>query len=210
MTTGRRLIGLLERDQRSLCPRGGRRTPANELVSRGRLLLAQAQLAPKNFAGRIATLKLLEAQKLSPDLDCQRASLLCRAELAAGDLDAALVASTNLFRLRGRKRTPTGWRTVWPCMARLLERMGRWADAAAACQENLTNTAPVERQQRGHLENRRDWRWRRQNLSPMHEAALAEFLAQFTNSPAAGLALLTLGELQLKEYVAQSAGDQPS
>ena len=54
---------------------------------------------PGKFRGAVATLKLLNAAALSLDLNYQRASLLCQAELAAGDLDKALVASTNLLQI---------------------------------------------------------------------------------------------------------------
>ena len=73
--------------------------PGNELVSRGRLLLAQAKFAQKDFAGASAILASLNPQTLKPELDWQRAYLLYQAKLAAGDTNAALAAATNLLQI---------------------------------------------------------------------------------------------------------------
>ncbi len=172
---------------------------ANELVSRGRLLLAQAQLAQENFAGAIATLKLLNAAALSPDLNYQRASLLCQAELAAGDLDKALVASTNLLQIARSQKDAGRLADSVAMSGTVLERMGRWAEAATAWSENATNTAPVERQSEAILKMAAA-AVAQTNFTDA-EAALAKFLAQASNSSEADLAALTLGELQLKEFV---------
>ncbi|HEY2328840.1 MAG TPA: tetratricopeptide repeat protein, partial [Verrucomicrobiae bacterium] len=101
----------------------------SELVSRGRLLLAQAQLARENYAAALAALKLLNVETLAPDLKWQWANLLCRVEAGAGDLDAALATSTNLLELAraqkdaGRLADSVAWHGT------VLERLGRWAEA---------------------------------------------------------------------------------
>lgn len=172
----------------------------NELVSRGRLLLAEAQFAQENFAGARATLRLLDPQALTPDLEWQQANLLCRVEAGAGDLEAALAASTNLLQLaRTQSSARLADSVAWH--GTVLERLGRWAEAGVAWSENLTNTAPAE--------------WQRQAVLKMTEAAVAqkkyaeadlalgEFLKRFPDSPAADLALLTQGELNLRQYTAQ-------
>lgn len=176
---------------------------ANELVSRGRLLLAQAQLAQKNYAGALAALKQLGGQTLSPDLDYQRASLLCEVELGAGDLDAALAATTNLLQIARTQKDASRLADSVAMSGTVLGRMGRWADAAAAWSENVTNTAPVERQTEAILKMA-EAAVAQTNFVDA-ETALGKFLAQSSNSPAADLALLTLGELQLKEFVANPA-----
>ncbi len=172
---------------------------ANELVSRGRLLLAQAQLARKNFAGAIATLQRLNAAALSPDLNYQRASLLGQVELAAGDLNAAFAASTNLLQIARAQKDAVRLADSVALNGTVLERMGRWADAAAAWAENAVATAPAERQNEAILKMAAA-AVAQTNFTDA-ETALAKFLAQASNSPAAGLAGLTLGELQLKEFV---------
>src|ERR1041385_4840811 len=55
----------------------------NELVSRGRLLLAQAKFKQRNFDGAAAVLAQLGSQTLKLDLDWQRADLLCHVKMAA-------------------------------------------------------------------------------------------------------------------------------
>ena len=176
---------------------------ANELVSRGRLLLAQAQLAQKNYAGARATLEQLGGQTLSPGLDYQRASLLCQVELGAGELDAALAATTNLLSIARVQKDASRLADSVAMSGTVLERMGRWADAAAAWSENFTNTAPVERQSEAILKLAAV-AVAQTNFADA-EAALGKFLAQSSNSPVADLALLTLGELQLKEFAANPA-----
>lgn len=175
----------------------------NELVARGWLLLAQAQLAQEDFPGALATLKRLNGRTLAPDLDWQRANLLCRVEAGAGDLAAALATTTNLLELAraqkdtGRLADSVAWRGT------VLERLGRGEEAAAVWSENLTNNAPME--------------WQRESILKIAAAAVAQtnfvvaeatlqrFLAQFASSPAADLARLTLGELQLKDFVADAS-----
>lgn len=174
----------------------------NQLVSRGRLLLAQAQLAQENYTGAGATLKLLNPSALTPDLDWQRANLLCRVQAGAGDLEAALVTATNLLQLArtqdaGRLADSVAWHGT------VLERMDRWAAAGSAWSENLTNTVPEE--------------WQRQAILKMAEAAvdqnkfaeasaaLEEFLKRFPDSPVAPLALLTLGEFNLRQFTLSPA-----
>ena len=174
---------------------------ANEVVSRGRLLLAQAQFAQNDFAAARVTLNLLNPQTLAPDLDWQRANLLCRIELGAGALDAALAVSTNLLDIARLQKTDASTRLAESVAlhATVLERMQRWQEAANAWSRNLTNASPAD--------------WQRQAILKMADIAVAEkdftnamsslggFLARFTNSPTTNLALLTLGELNLREYV---------
>ena len=76
------------------------------------------------------------------------------------------------------------------------------AEALDAYQENLTN-APVERQRQAILKITE--LAVAQGRFSTAEDALRNFLARFTNSPAADMALLSLGELQLKDYVADSS-----
>ncbi len=173
---------------------------ANELVSRGRLLLAQAQLAQKNYDGTIATLNALNGLSLPPDLGYQRASLLCHAELEAGDLEAALAATTNLLQIARAQKDAVRLADSVALSGTVLERMGRWAGAEAAWSENFTNTAPAERQTEAILKMAHA-AVAQTNFADA-ETALGNFLAQSSNSPVADLAMLTLGELQLKEFVA--------
>ena len=177
--------------------------PGSEPVVRGKLLLAQAKFALKDFGGASAILEpLLASPTLKPELGHQGALLLYQVKLAAGEMDAALAVTTNLLQI-AQLETNDDWQAEGVALrAGALEKLGRATDALAAYQENLTN-APVT--------------WQREAVLKIAELAIAQkqfsvatnalgtFLAQFPDSPAADIALLTLGELRLKNYVAQPA-----
>jgi TolA-binding protein len=180
--------------------------PGNELVSRGQLLLAQAKFVLKDFGAASAVLEAINPQALAPSLDWQRLYLLCQIRLASGQLDAALAASTNLLQA-ARRDHGAGVATNFPASvamrAGILEKAGRTPEALAAYREILTNGAPVEMQGQVILKIA----GLAAALGQFADAtnALGNFLVQFPNSPAADIALLTLGELQLKAFVAQPA-----
>jgi TolA-binding protein len=171
--------------------------PDNEMVSSGRLLLARALSALNDLSASDLILTSMNRQTLKPAQDWQRAYLLCQNKIAAGDLDAALSVTTNLQQIA---QTDSLRAESVAVRAALLEKMGQFAAASDAYQENLTN-APPEQQRRAILKiaelaaaenNRAD-----------AEAALEKFLAQFSGSSQSDIALLTLGELHLADYAAQ-------
>jgi TolA-binding protein len=174
--------------------------PASELVSRGQLLLAQAKFAQNDFAGAAAVLGSLNPQTLKPQLDWQRAYLLHQVKLAAGDTNAALAVTTNLVQIAQLEKNDILRAESMALRAGVLEQLGQKSGAIAAYGEILKLNAPLERQ--------------RQAILKMTELAIAldrfsdaedslqKFLAQFPASAAADVALLTLGELHLKDYTA--------
>lgn len=175
--------------------------PANELVSRGCLLLAQAEFALKDFAGEFAVLASLNSQTLKPELDWQRAYLLCQNKNAVGDFDGALAATTNLLQIATPGKDFSLHVESVAMHADALVKSGFTNEAIAAYQENLTNSAPEERQRQAVLKIA--------ELAIAQEQitvatnALETFLADFPGSPAADIAVLTLGELHLKNYDVQ-------
>jgi TolA-binding protein len=173
---------------------------ANELVSRGRLLLAKARFEQQNFYGTLMLLGPLNPQALTLDLDWQRADLLCQAQTGVGDLEAALTTTTNLMQLA---RTQKDADRLADSIARrgvVLEQLARWAEAGTVWSENLTNAAPVERQREAILKIAAAALAQKKFTNAA--ATLESYLSQFPGSPAAELALLTLGELQLKAFLA--------
>ncbi len=183
--------------------------PKNELVVRGKLLAAQAKFALKDYASAAATLEAVDPQTLPPALDWQRAYLLCQVKLAAGDLEAALVVSTNLLQIVRLNRDADQAVNVAESVAlraKILEMLGRNGEALAAYQENLTNNAPAQKQQQAILKIAA----LASALNQFSDAtnALGNFLVQFPDSPATDIALLTLGELELKAYVANPSDKQ--
>jgi TolA-binding protein len=177
--------------------------PGNELVTRGTLLLAQARFSRKDFGGAAAVLDALNPPALPPALDWQRIYLLGQIQLAAGDLDAALTASTNLLSAVRRDHAAGSAANLPASLAlhaEILEKMGRTNEALMVYRQNLTNGASLEKQEQAILKIA----GLAAALNQFAEAtnALENFLVQFSNSPAADIALLTLGELQLKALVA--------
>ena len=179
---------------------------ANELVSRGRLLLAQARLEQNDLAGAVAMLATLDASTLKPELEWQQAYLLCQAKTAAGDLDAALAAAVSLTKIAQLEKNDAHRAESVVLRAGLLEKLGRSADAMAAYQENFTNSAPDEKQREAILKVAELAAGLKQ--FPAAEQGLDDFLRQFPNSPEADVASLTAGELHLKEYVLQPGTNQ--
>ena len=197
-------VALLE-DKSGVFQRAAQLDPGSELVTRGQLLLAQARFALHDLAGAAAALEAVKPTAPSPALDWQRTYLLSQVKLAAGDLVAALAASTNLLDAVRRQRDGESAGNLSESMAlraEILEKMGSNREALVVYQQNLTNRAPVENQQQAILKIA----GLATALGQYSDAtdALEKFLLQFSNSPAADIALLTLGELQLKAHVADA------
>lgn len=173
---------------------------ASETVARGQLLLARAKSGQGNFSGATAVLNAINPKALIPPLDWQQADLRCGNEMAAGHFQSALAAVTNLFQIATKQQNSDLLAESHATLANILEKMNLRDDAIAAYRKNLNPDAPVE--------------WQRQAILKIAEIAgaqnqlavagqsLADFLQQFSNAPAADVALLTLGELHLKIYVA--------
>jgi TolA-binding protein len=200
-----RVVSWLE-ETNSVFQRAAQMDPGNELVSRGQLLLARAKYEQNDLAGATAILGSLNPQTLPPELDWQRAYWLYQVKLAAGDTDAALAATTNLLqiaRLESDDEAATNLAESVALRAELFEQLNRPGDAVATYQENLAINVPAEKQKQAILKITELAMARRQYSEA--EESLKNFLAQFPGSSAADLAWLTLGELQLKNYVTQPA-----
>ena len=194
------VVSLLE-ETNGVFQRAAQMDSGNELVSRGRLLLAQAKFVQNDFAGGFAILESVNPQTLNPGLEWQRAYLLYQNRLAAGDTNAALTVTTNLVQI-ARSEKDNGLQAEGLALrAGVLEQLGQKSGAIAAYQEILTMNAPVERQRQAILKIT-ELAIALGRFSDAEES-LRKFLAQFPASAAADVALLTLGELPLKDYIAQ-------
>ncbi|MGA3265422.1 MAG: tetratricopeptide repeat protein [Verrucomicrobiota bacterium] len=175
--------------------------PTNDLVVRGRLLLAQSKSELNDLPGSDAILVAVHSQALMPDLGWDCAYQSYTNKLKEGDTNAALAETTNLLRNarlgQDRKLLAEGV----ALHAGLLVQMGRTNEALDAYRENLTN-APVEEQPDAILEIAN----LAGKLNQLSEAEneLQDFVAQFSNSPAADTALLSLGELEMLDSVLSS------
>jgi TolA-binding protein len=195
-------VALLE-NPLGVFPLAAQNDPGGEQVVRGQLLLAQAKFELKDFAGASVILEpLLISKALKPDLHRQGALLFYQVKIAAGETDAALAVTTNLLQIARLEKNNEWIAEGTALRAGALEKLGRADEAIAAYQENLTN-APVERQR--EAVQKIAALAIAQNQFTVATNALEKFLAQFPDSPSADIAFLTLAELHLKDYVAQSA-----
>jgi len=169
----------------------------NETVARGYLLQAEAHLAEKQYPEAEATLKKISPE-LRGELDWRRRNLLCRALLGSGRPQDALRESAGLITAAEETRQREWLSESVVFRADILEQLGMQEEAVALLKRNLNTNSPVARQE--------------QALSRITTLALAQarydvatdtlqtFLNQFPTSPAAPIALLTLGEVHLKQH----------
>ncbi len=170
----------------------------NELVVRGSLLLGEAQLARKNYAGVEQAVAPLRGQKLPPELAWRAERLGYEAQFVSDRFAEALTTSSNLVALaNGRAELLSESKAM---QAAALERLGRLDQARAIYESNLAPGTRADRQ--------------RQALLKLSELALAQgnfneatnqlfrFLNLSSNEPAADAAMLALGELHLRRHVA--------
>ncbi|HUA67961.1 MAG TPA: tetratricopeptide repeat protein [Candidatus Saccharimonadales bacterium] len=182
-----------------------KKNPAAEPVARGQLLLAEALLRQNKLSEAAAILRLLAAQKLTPELSWQQTQLFCRVQLASGDMDAALGSTTNLIRLADMTGQAKMRAASVAERGNVLERMGLTEEALAAYRENLATNVPPDWQRQAILEIA-ELAAAQKNFSE-GEQSLEQFLNQFPGSPSADVAQLTLGELHLKQAVSSNPLD---
>ena len=177
--------------------------PSDERVVRGQLLLAEALLKQNKLVEAAAVLNPLGSRQLKPELDWQRMLLLCHVQLAGGDANAALASTTNLVRLADLAGQDGLRAESVVEQAGVLEQLGRTTEAMTVYQKDLSKNVPVEWQRRAILKIAE--LAAAQGKFSEAEQSLQNFLAQFPKSPSADIAQLALGELHLKNYVAQPA-----
>ena len=196
-----RVAGLLQRAD-GVFQQAARTNAPNDLIAGGYLLLGEAQLAQKNFGGVEAALQSLNGQTLNPKLGWQRQYLQCRLQLAQGAIEDALQSSTNLLALADASARPDFRAESAAFLAEVYERSNQPYDAITNYSRNLVPTAPPDQQRRALLKIAELY------LAQDKITNAIQTLEQFpTNSAVADVALLTLGELQLKLYLAGSGSD---
>jgi len=175
------------------------RTPSpGGLVFRGFLLLSQAQMAVSNYSEAEATLRRFDKSLLNPTNAWQRQYLLCRIQLADGRGEEALQNTTNLLTMAGNTTLPAVEAESAAFRASILESMERLDEAISNYNRNLVEGRPTSRQGQAILKISE--LSIRQNKINDAAQMLEQFLAQYPDSISADLALLTLGELRLRQY----------
>ena len=165
----------------------------------GLLLLGEAQLELKNYPAVETALAPLAGRQLGGPLDWRAERLRYLARFAQAQWPGALAASSNLLVLA--TNVPSNRAAVLSesvvLRADALERSGLRAEARAVLEKNLTPGTPANRQEYALL------KITELALSEGRLAAANDTLARFldlsSNSPAAATALLSLGEIHLRQ-----------
>jgi TolA-binding protein len=199
---------LLLQDTNGVFQTAARTNAASELVPPGYLLLSEAQLAAKDYRAAEATLQPLTNRLLSPRLGWQWQYLLCRIQLADGRTNAALQGTTNLLAVAVKGALTNLLAESAALQAGLLEGTGRTNEALAAYQINLAEGIPAGRQREALL--RVTQLSLAQNDIPKAVQTLETFLTRYPDAASADLALLTLGELRLRQYEARASMAPPT
>jgi TolA-binding protein len=175
----------------------------NELVIRGYLLMGEAQMSRQQYAEAERTLQPILAASLNPKLAWQRQYLLCRAQVAQGQFEKALVNATNLLSLAASTAQVSAQADSVALHAGLLERLSP-DDAMETYEKNLSGGAPPERQRQALLKIIELSLL--QNKIPRAAQMLKKYCQQNPEATSRDLALLTLGELGLRQYVSDNTG----
>jgi outer membrane protein assembly factor BamD (BamD/ComL family) len=182
--------------------------PAGKLVLTGQLSRENSKYQQRDYSDVLAMYAVLTNQwaALDQNQQCQAAYLDHLASMELGDYAGALAAATNLVQIA---RTPArqDWlATAWAAQGAALKPLGRTNEALLAYGQNLLPGVPEKDQQAAIL-----------TISALAvaqadltnaAAMLEQFLNRFPAAPESELALLTLGELQLKNFAATSETNQ--
>lgn len=174
----------------------------NDLVARGFIMLAEAHLSNGAPDKSEAALQRLSKARLNPELDWQRQYLRCRLFLFKDQTEAALQNTAHLLTAADASGQRVLQAESAAFQAGILERLGRIDDAITSYQKNLADGIPQARQRESLLKVT-NLLLARDRLSEAAQV-LDKFLAQYPNAEAADLALLTLGELRLRQHEAGS------
>ncbi|HXS68808.1 MAG TPA: tetratricopeptide repeat protein, partial [Candidatus Polarisedimenticolia bacterium] len=167
-------------------------------MASGFLLLGEAQLVQGDLARVDDTLRALDKQTLSSGLKWQRDYLAARRQRADGHLDDALHGSASLVTAED----PTNRAEGIAFEAGVQEQLGNLEAAVNAYTNNLAPDAPSSFQRRAFLKiTELDLK---QNKLPDVAQCLENFLERFPTPEPADLAMLTLGEIRLKQALSGS------
>ena len=202
--------------------------PADVFVLQGYLILGEAELALKEFNSVQSTLDFLGGRTFAPELMWRREYLRCRLQLESAQPEQALASTTNLLALAGALvpagsginaapaqinvripqqdiPTPALLSETWSFRGGILEQLKRPDDAIAAYQNNLVTNAPPDYQRQALLKIAQ--LYLAQGQYALATKTLEDYLNQHPDSAAGDMALLTIGELKLKQFATAVSGD---
>ena len=175
---------------------------SDDLVVSGLLLLGEAELAQTNYPAAEKTLSGIVTEKLRPELEWDRQSLLCRVQLASGQAEAALRNQTNLLAAAVGRPELKAKSVI--LLGEILERLNQWPEAIQVYETNLGSELPADRQRQALL--RIVELMLRQNKTEEAGQRLHNFLESHPDAKDTDLERLIFGELQLKEYYGTTNG----
>jgi TolA-binding protein len=181
-------------------PLAAQARPDHYLVSQADLLLAEVLMAQHDFPAALPPLQRLATRTLSPDLRWKSQYLLSKAYLATQDLTNALQNATNLVALATATGSLTNQAEAVSLTAQILEQAQQPEAAIRFYTNNLAEGIPLEYSYQAFtkvVELRLS-----RNQTDAAIQWIETFLRNQPQSPAADLALETLGELKLKQYYA--------
>lgn len=193
-------ISALLGDANGIFQRAAQTNASNGQIINGRLLLARALSAQKDFTASVEVLTALDVQLLTPEQKWKKNSLLFSAKLATGETTAAMLLATNLLEL-ARSENNSDWQADASAKrGAALEAMGFLTEAATTFRDGLSTNAPIEKQREAILKYAALAAAQKDFTNA--EAALEKFLTTAPELDVADLVLLTLGELHLKDFAA--------
>jgi TolA-binding protein len=197
-----RVIELLQ-EPSGIFQTAARASANNDLVTRGYLMLGEAQLAKGYYQDTETTLGALAKLSLAPELAWQRQYLISRLRAGQNKTPEALESATNLMALAVTTARRDLQAESVAFYAGLLEKAGRTDEAVKVYENNLADGYPAERQQQALLKITE--LCLAQNKIAQAARMLDKFSTTFPDASVADLGLLTLGELRLRQYVSGAA-----
>jgi TolA-binding protein len=180
-----------------------RTNSADEWVLRGTLLLAEAELAMKDYAAADNLLQPLGKVAMPGALAWQRQYLACRLQIAQGRNEDALLGTQNLMSRATNAAQPELRARTESLRGTILENLGRADEAIAAYTNNLAPGVAIEFQQTAI-----------QSITRLQVAAgklpaatklVEDFVAANPASQHSDAILLTLGEMYLRQSLENSS-----
>ncbi len=194
-----RVAALLQRPDGTF-QQAARLRARDDLVVRGALLLGEALLEQGQYPQAEEAVGRLAEPDLIPEYKWRRQYLLCRIQRAAQHLPAALACSTNLLTLAGTTGQPDLQAESVAWQAGLFEQLGDAEAAAQVYEKNLFEGMPPERRRHARLKII-ELTLAQDKLAEATQK-LGIFFTQNPADKASDLALLTLGELHLRQHLA--------
>ena len=169
----------------------------SEFALNGNLLLAEALAAKDQFAEADKVLAALKTRQLSPLDKWRREFLATKILMAQSRLDGAIHGSTNLLQLAATVSDRNTVAESTALQAEIFERLNRLPEAIESYQKNLAEGIPVEMRRRAVFKSVE--LTLRQGKKADATKRLQTFIEENSGDPAVDVALLSLGELQLKQ-----------